>query len=111
MDCDGLNKISVAPWPPYTSSLLRDLEPATKPDALNPVLAHLPAGSLQWRGDAAVAVAPVFGRQGDDGAGQRILVGQRRRHVAWRAKDAGRRTLCASDNDSARKSRFLERYR
>ncbi len=49
---------------------------------MNPVLAHRPAACRQQRGDAAVAVAPVLGRQGDDGAGQRILV---RQHVALRA--------------------------
>jgi hypothetical protein len=48
---------------------------------MNPVLAHRPAACRQQRGDAAVAVASAFGRQGDDGAGQRILVG---RHVAVR---------------------------
>ena len=52
---------------------------------MNPVLAHRPAACLQQGGDAAVAVAPVFGRQGDDGAGQLILVGQHGRHVALRA--------------------------
>jgi len=65
--------------------LLRDLEPLTTPDPLNPVLAHLPARCLQQRGDAAVAVASVLGCQGDDGAGQRILVSRYRGHVALRA--------------------------
>lgn len=50
--------------------LLGDLEPLTTPDALDPILAHSPAVYSQQRGDAAVAVAPVFGRQGDDGASQ-----------------------------------------
>ena len=65
--------------------LLRDLQPLATPDALDPVLAHLPAGCLQQRGDAAVAIAPVFGRQGDDRAGQRILVSRHHGHVALRA--------------------------
>ena len=52
---------------------------------MNPILAHLPAVCLQQRGDAAVAVAPVLGRQGNDGPGQFILVGQHGRHVALRA--------------------------
>ena len=64
---------------------LRDLEPLATPDALNPVLAHLPAVCLQQRGDAAVAVAPVLGRQGDDGLGQCILIGRHGRHGALRA--------------------------
>ena len=65
--------------------LLRDLEPLATPDALNPILAHLPPGRLQQRGDAAVIVAAVLGRQGNDGAGQRILVGRHGGHVALRA--------------------------
>ena len=62
-----------------------DLQPLATPDALNPILAHLPPVCLQQSRDAAVAVAPILGRQGDDGAGQRILVGRQRRHVALRA--------------------------
>ena len=52
---------------------------------MNSVLAHLPPCRLPPRGDAAIAIAPVFGRQGDDGAGQLILVRQQGRHVALRA--------------------------
>jgi hypothetical protein len=52
---------------------------------MNPVLAHRPAACRQQRGDAAVAVASAFGRQGDDGAGQRILVGRHGGHGALRA--------------------------
>ena len=59
--------------------------PLTTPDPLNPVLAHLPPSCLQQRGDAAVAVASVLRRQGDDGAGQRILVSWHGGHVALRA--------------------------
>ncbi len=52
---------------------------------MNPVLAHLPAVCLRQRGDAAIAVTAIPGRQGDDGAGQPILVGRQGGHV----------TLCA----------------
>ena len=52
---------------------------------MNPVLTYRPARCLQQRGDTAVAVASVLGRQGDEGAGQRILVSRYRRHVALRA--------------------------
>ncbi len=62
-----------------------DLQPLATPDALNPVLAHLPTVCSQQRGDAAVAIAPVLGRQSNNGAGQFILVGQHGRHVALRA--------------------------
>ena len=65
--------------------LLGNLEPLATPDPLNPILANLPAVCLQQRGDAAVAIAPVFECQGDDGSSQRILVGQQGRHVALRA--------------------------
>lgn len=75
----------VQPQPASRPMLLRDLEPLTTPDPLNPVLAHLPPGCLQQRGDTAVTVASVLGRQGDDGAGQRILVSRYRGHVALRA--------------------------
>ena len=62
-----------------------DLQPLATPDALNPVFAYLPASCLKQRGEAAVAVASVLGRQGDDGLGQLILIGQYGRHVALRA--------------------------
>jgi hypothetical protein len=52
---------------------------------MNPILAHLPARGLQQRGDAAVAIAPVLGRQGDNGARQRILIGRHGGHGALRA--------------------------
>ena len=59
-----------------------DLQPLATPDALNPVFTYLPAGCLKQRGDAAVAVASVLGRQGDDGLGQFILIGQYGGYVA-----------------------------
>ena len=65
--------------------LAGDLQPLATPDALNPVLAHLPPGCLQQRGDAAVAIAPVIGRQSNDGPGQPFLVGRHGGHVALRA--------------------------
>ena len=67
------------------SIILRDLEALTTPDPLNSVLAQRLARCLQQRGDTAVAVASVLGRQGDDGAGQRILIGRHGGHVALRA--------------------------
>jgi hypothetical protein len=60
----------VQPEPAAGSMSVGDLQPLATPNALNPILADLPAICLQQRGEAAVAVAPVFGRQGDDGAGQ-----------------------------------------
>lgn len=75
----------VQPKPAARPVLLRDFEPLATPDSLNPILAHLPTACSQQRGDAAVAVAPVLGRHGDDGSGQPILVGRHGRHVALRA--------------------------
>ena len=62
-----------------------DLQPLATPDPLNPVLAHPPAVCLQQRGDASVAIAPILGRQGNDGSGQPILVCRHGGHVALRA--------------------------
>ena len=75
----------VQPQPASRPMLLRNLEPLTTPDPLNPVFPHLPARCLQQRGDAAIAVASVLGRQGDDGTGQPILVDRHGGHVALRA--------------------------
>ena len=65
--------------------LLWDFQPLATPDALDPVLPHLPPSRLKQRGNAAIAVASILGREGNDGAGQHILVGRHRRHVALRA--------------------------
>jgi hypothetical protein len=35
---------------------------------MDPLLGHPPARCLRQRGDTAIAVAPVLGRRGDDGA-------------------------------------------
>jgi hypothetical protein len=75
----------VQPQPASRPMLSRNLEPLTTPDPLNPVFPHLPPRCLQQRGDAAVAIASVFRRQGDDGAGQRILVSRHGRYGALRA--------------------------
>lgn len=70
--------------PAMQAVLRRDLGSFAKPDQLNPILAHLPARYLQQHGDAAVAIALILGRRGDDGAGQRILVSRYLGHVALR---------------------------
>ena len=66
------------PW----TLLLRHFKALTAPDALDPVLANLPATGPQQRSYPAVAVAPVLGRQGDNGLGQHILVSPDRRDIA-----------------------------
>ena len=70
-----------------------DLQPLATPDTLNPVLAHLPARCPQQRGDAAVAIAPVLGRQSDDGAALPV-----------RRDDAGRADLEVRGSDDARRA-------
>src|SRR4051794_22748202 len=47
----------VEPQPTAWPMLLGHLEPLTAPDALNPVLAHMPACDLQQSGDAAIVQA------------------------------------------------------
>jgi len=46
----------------------------TAPDALNPVTADMPTGGPQQSGDPPVAIAPIFGRQGNNRFRQRIFV-------------------------------------
>ncbi len=50
----------VEPQPSSWLLPLRNLQPFTTPDALYPVLTHLPAGPLQQRRDPAIAVASVL---------------------------------------------------
>jgi hypothetical protein len=50
----------VEPEPSSWLVFLRDFEPLTAPDALNPIPSHLPADPLQQGGDAPVAIAPVL---------------------------------------------------
>jgi len=54
----------------------------TAPDALDPVVANLPATGPQQRGNPAVAMALVLGRQGDNGLGKHILVNPDRGDIA-----------------------------
>src|SRR5277367_4024001 len=64
----------VEPQPSSWLLLLRNLEPLATPDTLHPVFAHLPAGSLEQRRDAAIAVATIFTGQLKNGPGQCIFV-------------------------------------
>src|ERR671917_624757 len=74
----------VEPEPASGSVLLRDLEPFTAPDALNPIPAHAPARDLQQGGDPPVAVAAVLGGKGHDRSGECILVSSEGGHIALR---------------------------
>jgi hypothetical protein len=81
---------------PYTRSIVepqpsswllpfRYLQPLTTPDAFDPVLAHLPAGSLEQRRDPAVPVTSILAGKSNDGLSQTIFVFALCRLVALRA--------------------------
>src|SRR5215212_6298407 len=89
--------------------LLWDLQPLATPDALDPVFPHLPPGRLKQRGDTRVAAASVLGRQSDDGAGQRILVGRHRRHVALRAPMLANDPTCVALRETVLLSDAIDR--
>ncbi len=50
----------VEPQPSAWLLLLWNLQPFAAPDALDPVVANMPAGTLQQRRDSAIAVASVL---------------------------------------------------
>lgn len=50
--------------------LVRNLQPFPAPDALDTVLAHIPAGFARLDRDTTVAVPPVLAGQRDDGPGR-----------------------------------------
>ena len=49
-------------------------EPLTVPDALDPLVVHVPACGTQQCGDPAIAVTPIFAGQVGDRLGQRIFI-------------------------------------
>jgi hypothetical protein len=65
----------VQPEPSFLLLLLRNLQPFTSPDALDPFVVHLPACVVQQAGDHAVAIAPVLIGQLDDIVSQTLFVG------------------------------------
>jgi hypothetical protein len=82
----------VEPQPTAWLVLLGNLEPLAAPDALYPVLAHVPACHLQQGGDPAVATTPILTGKGHDGSGESILVspdgGDVTLRPAWLADEA-----------------------
>jgi nucleotide-binding universal stress UspA family protein len=72
----------VQPQPSPRFLFLRHLQPLPPPDALHPILAHLPARFTQLHGDPPVAIAPVFTGQCNDRFGQGIFVDPRDRGIA-----------------------------
>src|SRR5271154_6017773 len=72
----------VQPQPPTGPLFLRYFQPLTTPDALHPILAYLPASTLQQRRNSSVTVAPVLTGQCYDRFRQRIFVDPRDRGIA-----------------------------
>ena len=66
--------VLVAPEPPALGLLVRNLQPLASPDPLDPLTVYRPAGSMQHRRDAAIAVAAILGGERDDVGGQRRFI-------------------------------------
>ena len=65
--------------------LLRDFQPLTAPDALNPVLAHIDPGVVKEGRHSTIAVAAILGREIDNVLGQLIFIGLARGNVSLRS--------------------------
>ncbi len=63
--------VQAQPAPPGLS--LGQLEPLLRPDALHPLVFHLPPFPLQQGGDPSIAVPAVFRRQANDALGQPLF--------------------------------------
>ena len=72
----------VQPQPPSGPLFLWYFQPLASPDALHPILTHLPASTLQQRCNPPVAIAPIFTGQRNHRFGQRIFVDPLDRGVA-----------------------------
>ena len=75
----------IQPQPSSRPLFLRDFQPLAPPDALHPILAHLPAPGLQQRRDPPVAVAAVLAGRRDDPLRKRIFVRSLHRQIALRS--------------------------
>src|ERR1700722_1025890 len=64
----------VEPQPAARLLPRRNLQPFATPDTLDPVLATLPAFSLQQRRDATVAIASILSGKIGDGPGERVFI-------------------------------------
>jgi hypothetical protein len=69
---------------PFLLLLLRDLQPFTPPDTLDPLVVHMPARVVQQAGDHPIAIAPVLVGQLDDVVGQTLFIGPALRNLALR---------------------------
>ncbi len=75
----------VEPQPSSWLLPLRNLQPFTTPDAFDPVLAHLPAGTHQKRRDPAIPVTSILAGKSNDGLSQTIFVFALCRSIALHA--------------------------
>ena len=76
--------VLVAPEPAALGLLVRNLQPLAPPDPLDPFDVHHPAGSMQHRRDATIAVAAILDGERDDVGGQRRFIIRCRRDLALR---------------------------
>ena len=74
----------VQPEPPLFLLLLWGLQPFTSPDALDPLVVHVPACIVQQAGNHSIAIAAVFVSQFDDVVGQTIFICTALGHIALR---------------------------
>lgn len=75
-------RVIIQPKPPSFLLLLRDFQPFTPPDALNPLVVHMPARVVQQTGDHAISIAPVLVGHLDDIIGQPFFICPALRHLA-----------------------------
>jgi hypothetical protein len=88
------------PEPPALGLPLRDLQPLTSPDPLDPLVVDHPArGRAQQLGDLAVAVATVPARELDDGGREPLLVVPAPRDLALRRAVLAERSAHAALGD------------
>ena len=64
----------IEPKPSPLRLLWRNLQPFTFPDALDPLVIHMPAGLIEQTRDHAIPVAPVLAGKFDDVIGQSIFI-------------------------------------
>ena len=74
----------IQPEPSPFLLLLRDLQPFASPDALDPLVVHMPARVVQQAGHHTISVASVLIGQFDDIVGQTLLVSPALRSLALR---------------------------
>ena len=71
----------IQPKPPLFLLLLRDFQPFTTPDALDPLMVHTSTRVVQQTGYHAISIAAVLISQFDDIISQALLIGPAFRHL------------------------------